>query len=41
MREDNPTFEAGTYYTNEWVEPHWVIAQLEGFFRHHEINEHL
>ena len=40
-REDNPTFEGGTYYSTEWVEPHWVIAETEGFFQHHEINEHL
>jgi len=38
---EDPTFEGGTYYTHEWIDPHWVIAQTEGFFMHHEINEHL
>jgi len=41
QREDNPTFEGGTYYAKEWLDPHWVIAEPTGFFRHHEINEHL
>jgi len=38
--EDDHTFEGATYYSKEWIEPHWVIAEGDGFFMHHEINEH-
>lgn len=41
QREDNMHFEGGTYYSPEWIEPHWVVAQGDGFFMHHEINEHM
>lgn len=38
--EHDHTFEGATYYSKEWIEPHWVVAEGDGFFMHHEINEH-
>eukprot|EP01095_Lingulamoeba_sp_RSL-Kostka_P015124 TRINITY_DN685_c0_g3_i1.p1 TRINITY_DN685_c0_g3~~TRINITY_DN685_c0_g3_i1.p1 ORF type:complete len:462 (-),score=113.48 TRINITY_DN685_c0_g3_i1:103-1488(-) len=41
QNEENTSFEGGTYYSPEWILPHWVVAQGDGFYRHHEINEHM
>lgn len=35
----NKVFEAGTYYSDEWLLPHWVVAESDGLFTHDEIGE--
>jgi len=39
QKDWNRIFEAGTYYSHEWLMPHWVVAEGDGLFRHEEVGE--
>lgn len=39
QKDWNRIFEAGTYYSTEWLLPHWVVAEGDGLFRHEEVGE--
>ena len=39
QKHRNKVFEVGTYYSDEWLLPHWVVAESDGLFKHDEIGE--